>query len=1089
MKHKSRFFCVGIVGLLVLFCSQSFAGVQYSNDFENPSSEDPSEAWPEWVKFSDATSVFARNGRLEWNGSGGNDDWIRLDLELPNKYVMEFDFFHPENVNARFSVWPIVQPGESIADRHNYFLRENTHYYNLADTIPSEGPVNMNLPVGSPPHRLRFEVDGDHVIFLYKDRGQGGWILVDDRDFPPFGEGSRYIQLGNNHDGGTSGIHYVDNFVMSYSDVDLFSYSNNFNNPSSDIPNVAWPEWVDFGGNTALAENDRLEWNGSGGNDDWLRLDIPLPMNFVMEFDFFHPEDVNARFSVWPLVQPGESIADRHNYFLRENTHYYNLADTIPSEGPVNMNLPVGSPPHRLRFEVTGDHVVFLYKDRGEGGWILVDDRDFPPFPDAPRYIQLGNNHDSGTSGIHYVDNFEINELAADRAVVDRSIGAQIFEANTPIPVSLQMTVMGNIPSLTITEGYPVGWSVANISHGGVVSDGNIIWSLTNQSESITLTYDAIPPRLIFERVGGFSGSVDSGGGEERITGDTAITILLPYLYRECIDLDFSGSPVDGRNYPTEYVLGERYTQGMDGIPADTPYVRPGGGEEPAVDTEFVFQAGADFFFANPGIARDDPNYAFEGYRDDGEVTFEHGSSDTNAGLGSDRMTVGDWFRYSFDLGEGDQVILLNLSVNTWNNGDSIVDVYIDNQFKAAINAAETAFNAYQFYTVGPFEVTGGVHSIVLAIPGPNLPDSVGRMEVVRVKGIGQVARQLTADGFFEAGQSITVSLTAEALYGSYTSFIDEFLPSGIEVTDAGIGQLEGNHLLLRLDPTSTSQTVNYTISTPVGVKFLVFNGYCDVGLPLAERVRGDVSVTNQLWLFGVPTEEATDDFDGDSLGSSWEVEYGSDPSLSTDYQDGVTVEVADGVLTLGADVLGEADKFNDWSNGRRAPLILRTDIPDGDWRIETDVSLIDTYTWIEFQTGLFVAFNDGSDTDVSGDEYLLGFYEDEISAALSGEFTIGSLEYHSLTDEMDWLDLIFAGEATVTLGITKRSDELVFSAKLPGHSWQMIGLPASEDRTPTRFGLFARVWGSTNYSVATFDRFTLNKIEVFTDVSAWELY
>ena len=93
-----------------------------------------------------------------------------------------------------------------------------------------------------------------------------------------------------------------------------------------------------------------------------------------------------------------------------------------------------------------------------------------------------------------------------------------------------------------------------------------------------------------------------SGDEENRITGETLLTVDLPYLYREAIDLDFSGSPVDGRNYPTEYEYGERYTQGMDGIPADTPYTRPGGGGTPAVDTEFVFQPGADFFFANPGV-------------------------------------------------------------------------------------------------------------------------------------------------------------------------------------------------------------------------------------------------------------------------------------------------------------------------------------------------------------------------------------------------------------------------------------------------------------------------------------------------------
>ncbi|MBN2329900.1 MAG: hypothetical protein JXR73_22360 [Candidatus Omnitrophica bacterium] len=818
-------------------------------------------------------------------------------------------------------------------------------------------------------------------------------------------------------------------------------------------------------------------------------------MNYVMEFDFFHPADVNARFSVWPLVGENESIADRHNYFLRANTHYYNLADTIPSEGPVDMTLPIGSPPHRLRFEVTGDHVVFLYKDRGEGGWILVDERDFPPFPtDSNRYVQVGNNLDSGSSSAHYVDNFEIRELAANRAVVDRSIGAPNFESNTPVSVSLQVSVTGNIPSMTIVEGIPENWSVSDISHGGVVSDGSIIWSFTNQSEALTLTYNAVPPRLIRNRVAGFSGSVDSGDGEERITGDTAITILLPYLYRECIDVDFSGSPVDGRNYPTEYELGGRYTQGMDGIPADTSYTRPGGGGTPAIDTEFVFQEGADFFFANPGVARDDPNYEFSDYRDQDEITFEHGASDTNAGLGGARISVGDWFRYTFDLGEGDQVLLINLSINTWGQGDCPVDLYVDNKFKGEFNAAGTDFNAYYFYTVGPFEVSGGEHSLVFAIPGANFPECLGRFEVVRVQGIGRVERTLTEDGFFEPGEAVTVSLNAESLYGTYTAFIDEIVPANVQVSDISAGgELVGDRILFNLDPTSTSQTASYTVTPPEGMKFLLFDGLCDVGLPLAEPVRGDVSVTNQVWLFGTPTEESTDNFDGADVAEPWFIEYGSDPALSTNYEDGVVISLADGILSIEADTISMAEKFNEWSGGRRAPMILRTDIPDGDWRIETSLKLTDVYNiddpWNEYHVGLAVNYNEAGDTNVSGDEYLFGFYAGDLRVELTNDAALGILDYHEFTDAFDWLDSVWAGNVEAKIAVTKRSDELIFSAQLPGKTWQLVGAPVTEARQPTRIGLFSKIWGSVNGTMSEFDYFTLSALEEFTDVDAWELY
>jgi len=1082
-----------LIGLLVCLVSCAFftvsteAAVQYSNDFENPSSEDVQAAYPEWIKFAEGADCHAVNGRLEWYDSGGNDDWMRLDMALPQEYTVELDFFYQADVNGRFSFWPLCGENESIGDRHNYFMRANTHYYNLADTVPSEGPIDLTLPMGSNPHRLRFEVNGDHVIFLYKNKGEGGWVLIDERDFPAFDGDNRYIQMGYNHDGGDAGTHYVDNVLVSYREENIFHYSNNFDNPSSDVPWEAWPEWVEFGSVTAQSVNGRIEWL-DGGNQ-WIRLDKELPMNFVMEFDFFHPENVNSRFSVWPLVKPGESI-ERRNYFLRENSHYYNLADTVPSEGPFNANLPIGSPPHRLRFEVTGDHVVFLYKDQGVGGWIKVDERDIDvPFGDDPRYVQLGNNLDSSPTDVHYIDNFEVTGLSENRAIVERAVGLANFEPNTAVPVSLQMRVTGNLPSLTIIEGIPEGWTVANISNGGVVSNGNVIWSFTNQSETVILTYDAMPPRLILERVASFSGSVDSGDGEERIAGDTAVAMLLPYLYRECIDYDFSGSPVDGKNYPTESAFGERYTQGMDGIPSDTVYERPGGGDLPAIDAEFVFSAGGDFHMTT-GTGGRGSTYSFDDYRDQEEIVLQHGSSDTNADVGGDVLAQGDWLRYTFDLGESDEVLLVNLSINTWGgSGGGQVDLFVDNKFQGEFFAADTDFNAFAFYTVGPFEVSSGVHSIVLAMPGPNVPDGIGRMEVVKVKGIGRVERSLTADGFFDAGQDLTVSLSAEALYGSYSAFIDEVLPVGVEVTDLGGGELVGNHLLFNVDPTTNSQTVEYTITTPEGLKFLLFSGFCDIGLPLAESVHGDVSVTNEVWLFGSAIDEKTDNFDSD-LADPWFVEYGSDPALSADYEDGVAISVADGKLTVESDTVSTPDKFSEWSNGRRAPMILRTDIPEGDWRIETDVLLKDTITWDAYHVGLAVTYNQGDDTDVSGDEYLFGFHSDDLRVELTGQSAFGILDYHEFTDEYDWIDeMLFQDKITAKIAVTRRDGELIFSALLPGSSWQLVGPPITETRQATRVGIFAKNWGSENFNIAEYDYFTLQTLDIFTDVVAWELY
>lgn len=60
------------VVLLLSGGSLSFAGVQYANDFENPSDPDPATAWPEWVDESTGGPVEAVNGRIEWTGTSNH---------------------------------------------------------------------------------------------------------------------------------------------------------------------------------------------------------------------------------------------------------------------------------------------------------------------------------------------------------------------------------------------------------------------------------------------------------------------------------------------------------------------------------------------------------------------------------------------------------------------------------------------------------------------------------------------------------------------------------------------------------------------------------------------------------------------------------------------------------------------------------------------------------------------------------------------------------------------------------------------------------------------------------------------------------
>ncbi|HQH74596.1 MAG TPA: hypothetical protein PK360_21145, partial [bacterium] len=354
------------------------------------------------------------------------------------------------------------------------------------------------------------------------------------------------------------------------------------------------------------------------------------------------------------------------------------------------------------------------------------------------------------------------------------------------------------------------------------------------------------------------------GEYQDRIGGESSISILLPYIYRQAVDYDFSGSPVDGKNYPTEGKLGVHYAKGKVGILSDTAYKRPtADGSTPAFDQAFVFPANADFHQSNPSGTLGGA-YDLDDYRDNETVGLEHRGDQTSIGSG---ITGGDWWRYTFDLGPGDQVLYLNLSINTgWGHtGPSLVDVYVDNQFKGEIKAPDTlGFDVFKIYSVGPFPVSGGVHAIVVAFPdlptGYHDPTGLERIEVVRVTGIGNVTRQLTQDGFFKPGEALNVKLNANVVYGSYKPYAEEFVPSGVQVSNISDGgQLDNNIISWDLAATTVSKSFSYTLIPSEGVKFLIFDGLADVGLPLAEAIRGDTSVTNQLWLFGETVEEKKD--------------------------------------------------------------------------------------------------------------------------------------------------------------------------------------------------------------------------------------
>jgi hypothetical protein len=621
-------------------------------------------------------------------------------------------------------------------------------------------------------------------------------------------------------------------------------YQNDFEDPSSEIPHTAWEEWRPVGGSdTARAVNGRIEWyDTSVDNSNWLALGLALPMDFVMEFDFFYDQRTNGRFSVWPLAPAtleGATIFSHHNYFLRQNTHYFNGSDTIPSEGPCDLTLSEGQTPHRLRFEVTGDHVIFLFKDQGEGPWIKVDERDFPPFGDQTRNIQLGFNKDFGgpEGGVHYIDNFQISVLGGYEVTIERFIDVNSFTAESSVPVRLELGVSGAVAQAVVKEQIPDRWSASDISHGGVLVDGMITWNLVDVNEDVLLTYKAVAPGLVSDVTATFSGELNGA----RIDGETTLGLLLPYLFRESVDYNFSGSPIDGKNYPTGTEKGVRYAEGLDGIPSSTMYFYP------AFDVnEFVFPAEEDFFYSGTGVIRGSEGVTTE-YRDPDEIVITPAASDT--GIAINGLAAGDWFRYTFDFGEvdHDQVLFANYWVNTWQIAeDGWIDVYLDNQRIAETAAPPTLANELNPLTAGPVLASGGVHDLVIAFPeGSDTPVNLGRIEVILSDGIGSVTRTLPDGNSVTPGTALEVSLTAQVLLGSVAIEIQETAPEGVTVSDISDGGvLDGNVIRWVFDTMvsgeGSEKVVTYKVTPAADVETISFDGIAGVGKVLADTIGGD---------------------------------------------------------------------------------------------------------------------------------------------------------------------------------------------------------------------------------------------------------
>ncbi|MBI4605323.1 MAG: hypothetical protein HY721_25445 [Planctomycetes bacterium] len=111
-------------------------------------------------------------------------------------------------------------------------------------------------------------------------------------------------------------------------------------------------------------------------------------------------------------------------------------------------------------------------------------------------------------------------------AKVVRSFSKEAFAIGEVIEVSLAVTTPRQLPRLVVTEVLPALVSVSQISHGGAVSGGAIVWNLSNVSAE-TLTYKLAPGECRTDiELQGSTWEVDPI--EALVTGASKLTGALP---------------------------------------------------------------------------------------------------------------------------------------------------------------------------------------------------------------------------------------------------------------------------------------------------------------------------------------------------------------------------------------------------------------------------------------------------------------------------------------------------------------------------------------------------------------------------------
>ena len=122
--------------------------------------------------------------------------------------------------------------------------------------------------------------------------------------------------------------------------------------------------------------------------------------------------------------------------------------------------------------------------------------------------------------------------VLAGNVTVTRSFSDSTPAAGDTITVTLDMVLTGGAPAAVgVTEIYPDGWTVSDISLGGIEKSTPdriewLFWSGGNHVQTQSITYDiTVPEEAVVEDEFTFSGTVDDGITTEDTDGDTTVTI------------------------------------------------------------------------------------------------------------------------------------------------------------------------------------------------------------------------------------------------------------------------------------------------------------------------------------------------------------------------------------------------------------------------------------------------------------------------------------------------------------------------------------------------------------------------------------